>query len=100
MKREDSFTINTDGITLTTGPVSASVVIPNASNGSRPYYVRLASTTECYVRIGVAGIVATSNSLLIQPADSVLLSVSGNTTIAYIQGTAMGKLNISPLEDQ
>jgi hypothetical protein len=37
--------------------------------------------------------------MLIQPADSVIMAVSGATNIAYIQGTAAGKINVVALEN-
>lgn len=88
------------GTTVTTGAASASVTIPNTLAGSIPRFVRVAATTESYIRLGIAGVVATTNDLLVQPADSIILAVpNGITTIAYIQGTAAGKVSIAALED-
>ena len=99
MKREDVITIAANGTTVTTGASSASTVIPVNSAGTKPLYIRVAATTESYVQMGGAGVTATANSLLVQPADSVILAVGGHTNIAYIQGTVSGKVNICPLED-
>ena len=100
MKREDAFTIQADGITVITGAASTVVAIPNAANGSRPYYIRVAATVESYIKVGLPGMVATNQSMLVQPADCVILAVGGCTHLAYIQGTTSGKVNITPLEDQ
>lgn len=86
------------GLTVTTAVASASSTLPTAS-GAVPRFVRVSATTESYVRLGVAGVVATANDLLVQPADAAILAIpNGITTIAYIQGTSAGKVNISPLE--
>lgn len=99
MKREDVITIAVDGATVTTGAASARVAIPNTSSGNKPLYVRVAATVESYVMLGNSTVVATANSMLVQPADSNLLAVGANTHLAYIQGTGTGKVNITPLED-
>ncbi len=100
MKRSDSLHIFAVGTTVTTGAASASVAIPNTSQGTRPYYIRIAATGESFIRLGIgAGTTATGNDVLIQPADSLILSVGGNTHVAYIQGPAAARVNITPLED-
>ena len=100
MKREDAISIQAVGVTVTTGAASAQQTIPNAANGSCPYYIRIAATTESYIQMGQVGVTATTNSMLVQPADSVIVAVGGATTIAHIQGATVGKVNITPLEDQ
>lgn len=100
MKREDAISILVDGVTVTTGVASVAILIPNAANGQKPRYVRIAATTESYVAMALSTVVATINSMLVQPADCVLLAVGGATHIAYIQGATVGKVNITPLEDQ
>lgn len=99
MKREDVITIAADGSTVSTGAASARIPIPVNSAGAKPLYIRVAATNESYVQMGGSAVAATANSLLVQPADSVILSVGGHTHIAHIQGTAVGKVNITPLED-
>ena len=89
----------TTGVTVTTSGASASVSIPVASDGSRPRFLRIAATTESYFKIGVAGVTATNQDILVQPADAVILAIpSGITTLAYIQGTSSGKVNLIALE--
>lgn len=93
-------TIVTTGLSVATGAASASSSIPNDGSGRIPSYIRVAARNECYVKLGAAGVIATTNDILIQPADSLILQVpKGVTTIAYIQGVSAGQVNISPLEN-
>ena len=93
-------TVTAAGFSAATGAASASTAIPNASDGNRPRYVRVAARNECYVKLGTSGVTATTNDILVQPADSVILAVpNGITHIAYIQGTATGQVNVVPLEN-
>ena len=88
------------GFSAVTGAASAATAIPNASSGQAPSYIRVAARNECYVKLGTAGVAATANDILVQPADSVVLAVpKGITQIAYIQGTAAGLVNVVPLEN-
>jgi len=89
----------TTGSTVTTGAASATVAIPNGSAGVLPRFIRIAATTESYIKLGVAGVTATANDTLVQPADALIIPVpNGVTTVAYIQGTSAGKVNIVPIE--
>ena len=93
-------TILATGVSAATGAASASSTIPSDSSGNKPSYIRVSARNECYVKLGVAGVAATVNDILVQPADSIVLQVpKGITTIAYIQGTAAGQVNIVPLEN-
>lgn len=95
----DFITVVNSGFSAATGAASASSTIPVASDGNRPRYIRVASRNECYVKLGVAGVAATTADILVQPADSVILHVpTGITHIAYIQGTTAGSVNVVPLE--
>lgn len=99
MKRDDVITIAKDGATVTTGVASAAIPIPTNSAGTKPLYVRVTATNESYVQLGSATVAATANSLLVQPADAVMLAVGGHSHIAAIQGAATGRVNVTPLED-
>jgi hypothetical protein len=93
-------TITATGLSAATGAASAQLTIPNDSSGRVPNYVRIASRNECYVKMGAAGVVATTSDILVQPADSIILQVpKGCTTIAHIQGSAAGFVNVTPLEN-
>jgi len=99
-RMDDAVTIAAVGFTAATGAASASQAIPVCSDGVRPRYIRVAGINECYVKLGTSGVTATANDALIQPADALTLVVSmGITHIAYIQGTAAGKVNVVPLEN-
>ena len=87
------------GSTQATGAASARVALPTDSAGNNPRYIRVAAINESYVKLGNSTVVATANDLLIQPADAAILAVNGATHVAFIQGTAVGKVNIVPLEN-
>lgn len=93
-------TITTVGFSAATGAASANTAIPVDSSGRRPNYIRVAARNECYVKLGLVGVAATTNDILIQPADSLILQVpAGVTHIGYIQGTTAGQVNVVPLEN-
>lgn len=93
-------TIATAGFSAATAGTSASSAIPNDSSGRTPNYIRVAARNECYVKLGTSGVAATTNDILVQPADSIFLQVpKGITHIAYIQGTAAGQVNVTPIEN-
>jgi hypothetical protein len=97
---DDFVTIMAVGFSAATGAASASTAIPVASDGTRPRYIRVAARNESYVKLGTSGVTATTNDILVQPADSVVLHVPANIThIAYIQGVAAGQVNVTPLEN-
>lgn len=99
MANHDFLTVTTSGANITTGAASTSINIPVCSSGEIPTFIRVASTNACYVKMGVGSATASANDLLIQPADSAVLSVPrGVTRIAAIQDSAAGKVSIVPLE--
>lgn len=87
------------GSTQTTGAASARIAIPANSAAENPRYIRVAAINETYVKLGSSTVTATTNDVLIQPADAAVFAVNGATHIAYIQGTAAGKVNVIPLEN-
>jgi hypothetical protein len=97
---DDYITCTAVGTTITTSGTSASATIPNNSAGEVPRFVRVSATAACYVKLGVSSATATTNDILVQPADAVILQVpSGVTKIAAIQDSAAGKCNVIPLEN-
>lgn len=88
-----------------TGAASARSAIPVDGSGNRPNYIRVAARNECYIALGDSSVTASnsagaSGSVLIQPADSLLIQVpKGATHIAYIQGSAAGQICVSPLDN-
>jgi len=97
---DDAVRITATGTTQATGAASARVALPVTSAGTLPRFVRVAGINECYVRVGDSTVAATANDVLIQPADAVIMVVQGCTHIAFIQGTAAGRVSVVPLEDQ
>ncbi|MEY4429855.1 MAG: hypothetical protein RLZZ182_2544 [Pseudomonadota bacterium] len=88
------------GFSAATGGASARTAIPTDGSGSIPNYVRIAARNECYIKIGDSAVVATTNDVLVQNADSVIMRIGkGDTHIAYIQGTAAGQVNVTPLDN-
>lgn len=92
-------TVTKTGATVTTAATTARTTIPTDAAGNLPRYVRIAATAESYVKLGDGTVTATSNDMLIQPADAAIVAVNGATNIAYIQGGAAAKVNIVPLEN-
>lgn len=93
-------TVVTSGFSAATGAASAVTAIPPDSSGRLPNYIRVSARNECYVKLTTAGGTATTNDALIQPADSLIMSVpKGLTHLAYIQGVAAGQVNVVPLEN-
>jgi hypothetical protein len=96
----DFLTITVTGVNISYTGTSASAAIPVASDGNRPRYIRIASTNQCYVKLGTSGVTAAAGDIMVQPADSVILHVPmGITHIAAIQEASAGKANIVPLEN-
>lgn len=92
--------VQATGVTQATSGTSAAVAIPVASDGNRPRFIRVSARNESYVKLGLSGVVATANDMLIQPADREIMAVPmGITHIAVIQGIGAGVVNIVPLEN-
>lgn len=87
------------GIAITTSDASASADVPTTLNGTKPKYVRVAATAAACVKIGPDTVTATTDDVLVQPGDAVILAVSGATKIAAIQVADAGVVQVSPLED-
>lgn len=87
------------GTTLTTGAASVSVTLPTTTNGTPAKWVRVSSTAAAYVKLGAAAVAAVAGDVMVQPGDSIQLNVSGATTIAALQVTATGTVQVSPCEE-
>lgn len=99
MRLEAALPIFSPGAIITTGAASASVAIPNLSSGNRPNFIRVGATQAAYVRVGTGAQTAAAGDLLVQPADAIILAVGpGTTTIAAIQVTTAGIVQVSPIE--
>jgi hypothetical protein len=99
MRRSEAITVAVTGSNITTAAISASVALPAMSSGTRPAYVRVTSTQAAYIKLGITAPTAAAGDLMVQPADSVILSVGGNAFIAAIQVATAGVVNVVPLED-
>lgn len=97
---EDAISVVKTGATIAFTGTSANVAIPTDSAGTKPKYIRVASTAACYVKIGPSGLTAAPGDLLVQPADSAVIKVHNQAFVAAIQVSAAGTLQISPLEDR
>lgn len=95
------FTVTQTGTTISATATSTAVAIPNASDGNKPRFIRVVATSQAYVKIGIAGVTATTNDFLVQNADSATLHVpSGITHIAAITSGGNALVNITPLENR
>lgn len=86
------------GASITLGAASVSASIPNNSSGKQPFYVRLATTTAAYVKIGKGAQTATTSDLLVTQYESVVIPLQNADTIAALQAATGGVLVITPLE--
>jgi len=95
-----AITVVVTGIQLASGAASTSGTIPNDSSGNKPSYIRVAATAPACVRLGKTTATAVNTDLQVQPGDAVILQVpKGYDTIAVIQVSAAGIVQISPLEN-
>jgi hypothetical protein len=93
----EHFTVVVDGKTLTATTTSQTTTIPLNSSGQVPRYIRVVATSQAYVKIGPASVVANGDDFLVQPADSVTLHIPSGVTHIAVYGS--GQVNINPLED-
>lgn len=96
---DDSLLIVTAGVNLTTSGSSTSSALPNTGAGAAARVVRVAATQAAYVNFGTSGVAATTANILVQPADSVVLTLPrGVTHFAAIQEGTAGKVNVQAIE--
>lgn len=96
---DDAITVIATGAKITTSGVSTSIAIPLDFSGNIPRYIRVGATAPACIRIGGAGVTATTNDTQLQPGDSQMFTVNFQTTIAAIQVSGPGQVQISPLEN-
>lgn len=93
-------TVAVTGIALVTSAASTSAAIPNMSSGEKPRFIRIAATQAACIRIGAGAQTAVTTDLQVQPGDAVIIQVAtGVVTIAAIQVTVAGVVQVSPLEN-
>lgn len=86
------------GVSITTSGTSAGATLSNNAGGVKPKFVRIASTSAAYVRLGTGTQTAVATDMLVQPGDSIVLATNGSTHAAALQVTAAGVVQISPIE--
>lgn len=97
---EGGMIITVTGVAIATSGTSASATIPNNSAGEKPRWIRIAATAAACIRMGKTTATAVTTDMQVQPGDSVVIAVpSGLDTIAAIQVTAAGVVQVSPLEN-
>lgn len=96
---DDAKVITAAGVTLTSSGTSSNAAIPNNSSGQRPNYIRIQVTNYAFVKFGTAGVVATSNDILVSPNEPEVFAISGTTYIACIQQAAGGIVNVTAMEN-
>lgn len=97
----DSIKITEDGATVTSGAASARVAIPNNAAGTTARAIRIMCPVHAayaYIRVGNSAVVATSNSVVVNGEEELVLDVTGCTHIAYIEGSTAALINIAPIE--
>lgn len=97
---EGGMIITATGASIATSGTSASANIPNNSAGEKPRWIRIAASAAACVRIGKSPQTAVTTDMQVQPGDAVVIAVpSGVDTIAAIQVSAAGVVQVSPLEN-
>lgn len=86
------------GVNITTSGTSASATIPNALGGSKPNYVYVVATAAAHIRWGKGAQTAVTTDTLLPANVPVILHVNGCDTIAAIQNSGAGTVNIVPQE--
>ena len=93
-------TVTAPGVNITTSGTSASATIPNDGSGNKPNYVRISATVAAYVRFGKTSATAAAGDMMVIPADAVVVQVpKGYDTIAAIQVSSAGIVQVSPLDN-
>ena len=95
-----AFTVAATGVNITTGAASARAALPVMLSGEIPRYIRVATTANARIRLGLVASNAVATDMLLAPADAVILCVAnGLTHLCAIQDTAAGTVSVAPLED-
>lgn len=90
--------INLTGVNLTTSAASVNSALPVNTAGVAARYVRISATANARVRVGPVGSTALATDTLVMPGESVIMNCQGATTVAAIQDTAAGVVNVVPIE--
>lgn len=93
-----SVDVNVTGVNLTTGAASTSAAIPNNSAGVVARYVRVTATQYAHIRVGKGSATAVATDTMVVPGEALIFCCAGADTIAAIQDSASGTVNVVPLE--
>lgn len=97
---DDAISVSATGVSITLGAASAGSALPTCLDGSKPRYIRLATTTAAFVRVGNGAQTAVATDLLVLPGFPTTLKVTGQSHIAALQAGTAGILIVTPLEDK
>ena len=96
--RHDIYQVSQTGASTALGAASAGGTLPTNSAGNTARYVRMATTTGAYVRVGNGAQTAVNTDLLVLPGQAIVLDCSGCTHYAGLQAATGGVLVVTPVE--
>ena len=91
--------INKTGAQWATSAVSAGGALPTDSSGAPARFVRIAVTTDTWVRIGTGAQTAVVGDLLVTPGSPVVLVTGNQSNIAGLMVSVAGVMQVSPLDN-
>src|SRR5574337_3225 len=95
-----ALSVHVAGCQVASGAVSARVALVNDSSGNLPRYIRVCASAAAYVKLGGNAVLATSNDMMVQPGDAVIMQLGGaDTYIAALQVAAGGVVQIASLDN-
>ena len=86
------------GANITTSGTSASATIPNAAGGEKPKYCYVVATEAAHIRWGKDAQTAVATDLLLAANSPLFINTAGADTLAAIQNSSPGTVNIVPME--
>mgnify|MGYP000978170371 CR=1 FL=1 len=98
MHVNQSIDVGATGVNITTSGTSSDETIPNNAAGELPKYCLITATAACYVRWGVGAQTAVTTDMLVPANVPLAIKTHGADTIAAIQVSSGGTLNVTPLE--
>lgn len=93
-----SIQVTGSGASITTSGSSASVAIPTTASGTPARFALVTCTAAAYIRPGDGSVTATTTDIILQPNYPLKLVVAGFESLAALQVSAAGKVNIVPIE--
>jgi len=90
---------STGQTSTTTINTSTGGLLPNASNGAKPRFVRFAATGNCFIRAGVGAQTAVATDMLLTNGAPTVIAMMGSTHWAAIDDGVSVRVNVTPLEN-